>query len=606
MDAVLLAALARQWDGELAGGRLERVHAPEPQRLDLALRTRGGPVRIAFRLTPGEARCHLAYDSPPNPPAPGGFALFLRRHALGDRLLGARALPGERHLVLRLGHEDEVGRRELRELHFEAFGPRPNLVLVDGAGRIMDAFRRLAAVGEGGRALLPGLAYEPPAPRDKRDPWRLGPEGLASFLLAAAPAEGLVDRLVRGVRGFSPLAAREILARAGLDGTASGRDAVEREGQLVEAFASFLPLLEGRAEAPCVAYAPDGRPLAPWPERPRQWGEGVRLVLHPGPAQAVTAFYAERDRVQRLEGLRSSLVREIVRRRERLALKLARQDEEWRHAGEELVFRRWGELLLAHLGQVAPGATSVEVEDWEAAGEDARVRIPLDPDLSASDNAARLFARYRKARRRRDALGEEMERGRQALRHLEDLEDAARRAEEEAVLEALAAELGAEDRRDPAAAGGPARRRPPPRPIPAFRPLAYRTPGGFVALVGRTGRENDRLSLREAADDDPWFHVAQGPGAHVVLRMATGPPGARPGPDDLLAAAVLAAYHSPQRHGAHVQVDQCAAGRLRKAPGAPPGLVLYDRERGWSVTPDAAVVEAMRLADAQAGGDDAF
>jgi predicted ribosome quality control (RQC) complex YloA/Tae2 family protein len=426
----------------------------------------------------------------------------------------------------------------------------------------------------------------------------------ASFLLAAAPAEGLADRLVRGVRGFSPLAARELLARAGLGGAATGRDAAGRERDLAEAFAAFLPLLEGRAEAPCVAYAPDGRPLAPWPERPRQWGEGVRLVAHAGPAQAVTAFYAERDRVQRLEGRRSALVREIARRRERLALKLARQDEEWRQAGEELVLRRWGELLLAHLGRVAPGATSVEVEDWEVEGEGARVRIPLDPDLSASENAARLFARYRKARRRRDALGEETARGRQALRHLEELEDAARRAEEEAVLEALAAELGAEDRRVPTVAGLSDRRRPPPRPAPAFRPLAYRTPGGFLALVGRTGRENDRLSLREAADDDPWFHVAHGPGAHVVLRAASGPAGARPGPDDLWAAAVLAAYHSPQRHGAHVQVDQCAAGRLRKAPGAPPGLVLYDRERGWSVTPEAAVVEAMRLAATPAGGGD--
>jgi predicted ribosome quality control (RQC) complex YloA/Tae2 family protein len=631
MDAVLLAGIAREWHEQLEGARVERAFSPDAHRIDIALRGGGREARLAFYLRPGEARCHPDPDSPPNPPVPSGFCMFLRRHLVGSRILGVAVLPAERHLVLKLRSENEIGVREERQLHFEAFGPRPNLVLVDGAGRVMDAFRRVSAAGEGARAILPGLSYGLPPPGAKADPFALGVDGLVGVLAQAAGVDRLGDLLVRRLRGLSPSWAREILALAGLDPDAAGRDIQGAEAGLRQAFERFLELLAGAVPAPCVAYDRDGRPLGPFPATPAQFGTSVALVPFPRLADAVAAYHGQHDRNLRVEQRRSALLKNLEKRRGRLGQKLARQDQEWREAERDLSLRHTGELLLANLHAVAAGARQVAVPDWDAIGEDGEapeVRITLDPEKSASENAERLFARYHKARRRHDALDGEMGRARRELEYIDTIADALRRAEEVEVLEALAEEVetagvlgpppgapqaarsrprtAARGRTEKAPAGRRAGAQKAAAARPAMRPLVYRTVGGFLVQVGRTGVENDRLSLRVAAPDDLWFHVAHGPGAHAVLRLESGPPGEAPGEVDVAAAAMLAAYHSPARTSAHVEVDHCRAGRLRKAPGARPGLLLYDRERSFSVTPDAHAVEAMRRAaeapQAAAGG----
>ncbi len=617
MDAVLIACVAREWERELPGMRVDRAYSPDPHRIDLALRGLGREARLTFALRPGEARCHPAADSPRNPAAPTGFCMFLRRHLSGARVLGVRAVEAERRLLMRLGSESEIGVREERELHFEAFGPRPNLILVDGAGRVMDAFRRVSAAGEGARPVLPGLAYAPPPASAKADPLALGPDGLAALCTVGGAADPVADLLVRRVRGMAPVWAREILARAGLRPDAAVRDLGRRTETLAQALGEFLALLSsGEAPAPCVAYAPDGAPVGAFPLAPRQFGPAARLVPYARVGDAVAAYHTERERSARLEQRRAALARNLERRRARLGQKLARQDQEWREAERDLALRHTGELILANVHAIAPGAREADVVDWQAAGEGGEappVRIALDPEMSASENAERLFARYRKARRRHDALAPEIARARRELEYIDAVADALRRADEPEVLEALAQEVevagalgpppglatrppagrGARPKGGAGAkrgAGKGGQQAAPPMPL---RPLLYRTPGGFSVQVGRTGYENDRLSLRSAAPDDLWFHVAQGPGAHAVLRLADA--GARrvPGDDDLAAAAMLAAYHSPARTGSHVEVDYCRAVRLRKPPGARPGLVLYDREGSLSVTPDPDAVEAM-------------
>ncbi len=99
---------------------------------------------------------------------------------------------------------------------------------------------------------------------------------------------------------------------------------------------------------------------------------------------------------------------------------------------------------------------------------------------------------------------------------------------------------------------------------------------GFEVLVGKGARENDDLSLRLAAPNDFWLHVAGYTGSHVVVRN----------PDDLSElprpvlerAAQLAAWHSKAR-GARgkVEVHLCRARDVRKPPRLPAGTVELAR-----------------------------
>lgn len=122
------------------------------------------------------------------------------------------------------------------------------------------------------------------------------------------------------------------------------------------------------------------------------------------------------------------------------------------------------------------------------------------------------------------------------------------------------------------------RRGPPPPSDPEAgifegRPVARRflSPDGFVVLVGRTAADNDDLSLRLAAPQDFWLHVAGESGSHVVVRNPDRLP--RLPRETLRFAASLAAAHSKARRGGKVAVHVTRAGEVRKPRGLPAGKV---------------------------------
>ncbi len=102
---------------------------------------------------------------------------------------------------------------------------------------------------------------------------------------------------------------------------------------------------------------------------------------------------------------------------------------------------------------------------------------------------------------------------------------------------------------------------------------------GFEILVGRSARENDRLSTREARPDDVWLHAAGYAGSHVVIRAREGKTGEVPR-SVVEAAAQLGIWHSKARAaGGKVQVHMCRARNVSKRRGAPAGqVVIRDHE----------------------------
>lgn len=631
MDAVLLEGLRSEWSARLQGARVDRVTSPADHRIEVAFFGARSESVLSFILVPQAARVYMPERVLRQGGEPTAFAMLLRRRLGGFRVLDIPDPELDRSLTIRLGGRNEFGDPETRTLVFEGFGPRPNLILVDGDGRITDSFRRVAPDPEGRRGRLPGLEYEASARtagNERIDPRSLTPDALWALLEATPPSGRLAETLSRRLQGISPLWAREILATMGRARDAQGTElAVPRAsadpsvtGVPVEAWEELRKVFCGDVPEPGVAVSPDGRVLGAFPRPPRQYGP-VPFEAMPSLTAAVCAASERIERDHVLDARRSALVREVRRRRERLVSRLAKQQEEWAESERDLAARHHGELLLANLYRIAPGLSEVWLEDWEASGTGAdpeptdpqgpsagpddaapaptRVRIALDPKRTAAEYAQRLFVRYQKAKRRQAALTGEMARGRSELAYMDALEDDTRRAEDLQVLDALAHEaeqagtLAHPARPKHVRKGARSQR----REELAFHPLQYRTPGGSVVWAGRTAGENDRLTLHEADADDLWFHVMEGAGAHVILHRDGLPP---PSDEDCVAAAKVAAYHSPQAQGSHVEVVQCRAGHVRRMPGGRPGLVLYERERSYSVTPDAKEIAAMR-SDATTG-----
>ena len=106
---------------------------------------------------------------------------------------------------------------------------------------------------------------------------------------------------------------------------------------------------------------------------------------------------------------------------------------------------------------------------------------------------------------------------------------------------------------------------------------------GDSVLVGKTAKDNDRLTFRLAAPEDFWLHALGVRGAHVVVRNDAGR--TRPSPASLTEAAGAAAWYSEAREQPFVDVQWTRRKYVRRIRGAPPGTVRVKRSETVRVRP---------------------
>ncbi|MFT4624487.1 MAG: putative ribosome quality control (RQC) complex YloA/Tae2 family protein [Myxococcota bacterium] len=111
---------------------------------------------------------------------------------------------------------------------------------------------------------------------------------------------------------------------------------------------------------------------------------------------------------------------------------------------------------------------------------------------------------------------------------------------------------------------------------------AYVIDGDWHAWAGKTARDNDKLSIKVARNDDWWFHLRGAPGSHVVLFVRDG---IEPPKQVVEQAAAIAAWHSKQRGGGQVAVTGTRARFVSKPRGAKAGTVTIRKERVFKVRP---------------------
>jgi predicted ribosome quality control (RQC) complex YloA/Tae2 family protein len=237
--------------------------------------------------------------------------------------------------------------------------------------------------------------------------------------------------------------------------------------------------------------------------------------------------------------------------------------------------RETGNLILARLGQISRGASSVELETFEGGVR----KVELDPRLSPSDNAERYYEEAARRERALEKVPVEIERAR---KEIDGVEEALERLDREGPSDELWEVAGGRPRKG----GGQDE---PGEKLP-YR--VYRTSGDLEVRVGKGAKSNEELTFHHSHTEDVWLHARQVPGAHVVLRWAgrEGNPPRR----DLQEAAVLAAVHSDARHSSTVGVDWTRRKYVRSPRKSAPGVVIPRNVQTLFVRPDPALEKKLR------------
>ena len=573
-DAMFLSAVCDELRQELIGARVEKIQQPARDMVVLQLR---GKARLLLSASGNRPRFHVTQASYENPAQPPMFCMLLRKHLAGGRIAAIEQPPAERSVELTLDCTDEMGTPCQKRLILELMGRNSNLILTDGENRILDCMRRVDFEMSEQRQVLPGLFYHrPPRQEGKLTPQELTKPTLERLLAQTAAPVHLDRWIVDHVAGISPLIARELAF--GFCGETDADVLTLDRARLAEALTQPSLL---QARQPTLLLC-GGRPKDFTYCPIRQYGAYMTARTMPSFSALLDAFYTETEQRERMLQKSQSLRRTVTNLLERTRRKLAAQRKEREASLDRETLRRRGDIVTANLHAMTRGMTVLRAEDFYQ--EDMpEIEIPLRPELSPQQNAARFYKEYNKAKHAEKILAEQIARGEIEEEYLGAVLDELNRAESERDLAEIRAELEA---------GGYVRSadRRRQQKQPTSRPMRFRSSDGFEILVGRNNRQNDQLSLKTARRDDLWLHIQKFHGTHVIVCCAGAPV-----PDGTITeAAMLAAWYSQAREGQNVPVDVTQVRNLRKPNGAKPGMVVYDRYRTVIVTPDAALCERLR------------
>ena len=576
-DAVFLSAVVEELTPVLTGERIDKIQQPARDTVLLHLRSRG---KLLLSANGSRPRLHLTRASFENPAQPPMFCMLLRKHLSGGRIAGLTQPEAERKIDLALDCTDEMGVPCRKHLILELMGRNSNLILTDGDGRIIDCMRRVDFEMSEARQVLPGLFYREPPKQDKRIPWQTSEAELRSLLEAVDSSRRLDAWLLDTFAGLSPLISRELSYR--FCGEVEADILTLSRPELARFLARELAmtgekqpvlLLQGG-----VAKDFSYRPIA-------QYGDYMTSRRCESFSALLDEFYTQRDRNERMRQRSQSLRKSVTTLYERTLRKLAAQKKEREATLDRERLRRMGDIVTANLHAIARGQTLLRAVDFYDA-EMGEIEIPLKPNLSPQQNAAKFYKDYAKAKHAEKILTEQISVGEIEAQYFAGVLEELDRAENERDLSEIRAEL--ED-------GGYLRtadrqKKKQMRQAPS-KPLEFRSSDGFPIFVGKNNRQNDQLSLKSAHKNDIWLHIQKAHGAHVIIECG----GAEVPDTTVTEAAMLAAYYSEAKQGQNLPVDVTPVRFLRKPNGAKPGMVVYDRYRTVYVTPDESLPEELKV-----------
>jgi predicted ribosome quality control (RQC) complex YloA/Tae2 family protein len=559
-DALTTAAVADELREAILDGRVQSVLQPDEWSVGLELYAQRQRHYLLLSAHPDYARVHLVQEKlRRGVESASPLLLQLRKYVHGGRIAGVAQLPFERILHLRIAHQEGE-----TTLVTEVMGRYANIALVADDGIVMGCLKRVGPEMSRVRTLLPNRLYVPPPPQPKLDPTDLD-EARARHLVSAASHDTPLWRvLVNGVRGISPLLAKEVTFRA-TGQVATPVEWVVNVAPVVDAFQDLMLLVWEHRWQPCLAYE-HGEPVAFAPYLLTQYN-GVEELN--SISEALEAYYTaltdEDAYAAAKDGVRTAL-EEARQRVERKRQALLRSQLT---PGEVEVLRHKGELILAYAHNLQPGQDELMAQ---MSPQEPPLTIRLDPKLSPVENAQAYFKEYRKAKSAAAGAPTRLAQADLELRYLDqlatDLDLAANRLEIDEVRAALLAAGYLQPER--------AEYRP-----QRSRSLQVQSEDGFIILVGKNARQNDLLTFRRAEADDLWLHARGVPGAHVIVKTE-----GRPVPESTLQqAARLAARYSAARREKSVAVDYTLRRYVKRVRGGRPGLATYRHERTLTVSP---------------------
>lgn len=567
-DGIVISNLVHELKNELLNGRISKIAQPESDELLLTFKGKQGQIRLVLSASASLPLVYLTKTNKPSPMTAPNFCMLLRKHIANGRITDISQPGMERIIRFDIEHLDELGDLCHKSLIVELMGKHSNIIFCREDGTIIDSIKHISAMVSSVREVLPGRTYFIPETQHKENP--LETDQNIFFSTVFAKPMTIQKAIYTTYTGISPVIASEICYRASVDGDMATDSLLE--GEKLHLYHNFSWMIE---DVKACNFTPNiiknGKEPIEFASLTLSQYADYDVSTYDTISTVLERFYAEKNTYTRIRQKTVDLRRIVNTALERNRKKYALQCKQMEDTKKREKYKIYGELLHTYGYNATEGARKLEVINYYT---NEPLTIPLDPQLTAMENAQKYFDKYNKLKRTYEALTTLCVETKKEIDHLESIATSMDIATSEDDLVQIRQEL--------TEYGYMRRKSSHKKERVKSVPYHYISSDGYDMYVGKNNFQNDELTFKVAVGNDWWFHAKGIPGSHVIVKTNGDTL-----PDQTFEeAARLAAYYSKGRDNAKVEVDYLEKKNVKKPNGSAPGFVVYYTNYSMVAIPD--------------------
>jgi len=478
------------------------------------------------------------------------LTLLLKQHLIKSSIKNAEMRENDRVLIITFDKESFYGETSYYKLIIELIPRYENLILARvGKDRdiILDCHRRIHVSDSAFRQLYPGIPYNSPPTIEK------------PYIFSASKSQ--FEALFPGVL---PDSWKEFVIR--FSNAPKFLKHFFRADMPANEMWEFISIVHAKLEHwsdKCrIFYNTKNKYLTLFKEDDN--------CLEMKTVNDAFAYMYEHEIVQnRFQQIKESTIHYHMREKKKLLRTLTQQKKDLEELKDAEHWQKMGELLKINLHKIKGRMKEIVVTDYFDDGNPDIV-IPLRTDWTPQQNMAHYFKKYKKTQSGKKKLIKNIAANEKKLEKLEDQIAEINACESIKALEPMLNEKESGSEKQKKAA--------------PFRKFSCSVEGRqWDIFVGRSGKENDELTLHFAKPNDWFFHTRIYHGSHIIIK---NPNKLEHLPERLREiAAGIAAYYSKAKHSTKVPVDFTLVRYVTKPRKSAPGFVVYKNNKTVFVDP---------------------
>lgn len=215
-------------------------------------------------------------------------------------------------------------------------------------------------------------------------------------------------------------------------------------------------------------------------------------------------------------------------------------------------YKELGDIILTYAHSIKPGVANAFLPDYYTGNP---IRIKLNPDLSAAQNAEKYYGKAKNEALEKQKIIANIGLSQNEVLRYNKVINSLETANDFKALKSTGAEVSAKEKKE--------------EPLP-YRQVEFK---GYTIWIGKNAKGNDAM-LKLASKNDLWLHARGFAGSHVIIRKKGSV-----FPDEVIAyAARMAAENSKGKNQPLVPVAYTERKFVSKGKGAAPGEVNILKE----------------------------